>query len=249
MIENVLFDDKRGIERKICVKIWAEVNTMEWSTIFHNIKKRHDFKEMHDFLEKEYATETVYPDRENIYQAFDLTPFENVKVVILGQDPYHGPNQAHGLAFSVQPNAKFPPSLRNMYKELADDIGCVRQSPHLQDWAREGVLLLNTVLTVRKGEAHSHRNIGWETFTNEIIQAVSDHKEGVVFILWGKPAQQKIKWIDQSKHYIIKSPHPSPLSAHRGFFGSKPYSTANHYLEEQGQTPIHWCERKEDHNE
>lgn len=136
-----------------------------------------------------------------------------------------------------------------MYKELADDIGCVRQSPHLQDWAREGVLLLNTVLTVRKGEAHSHRNIGWETFTNEIIQAVSDYKEGVVFILWGKPAQQKIKWIDQSKHYIIKSPHPSPLSAHRGFFGSKPYSTANHYLEEQGQTPIHWCERKEDHNE
>ncbi|MGV3243287.1 uracil-DNA glycosylase [Staphylococcus sp. 11261D007BR] len=222
---------------------------MEWSTIFHNIKERHDFKEMHDFLEKEYATEIVYPDRENIYQAFDLTPFENVKVVILGQDPYHGPNQAHGLAFSVQPNAKFPPSLRNMYKELADDIGCVRQSPHLQDWAREGVLLLNTVLTVRKGEAHSHRNIGWETFTNEIIQAVSDHKEGVVFILWGKPAQQKIKWIDQSKHYIIKSPHPSPLSAHRGFFGSKPYSTANHYLKEQGQTPIHWCERKEDHNE
>lgn len=125
---------------------------MEWSQIFHDITTKHDFKAMHDFLEKEYSTAIVYPDRENIYQAFDLTPFENIKVVILGQDPYHGPNQAHGLAFSVQPNAKFPPSLRNMYKELADDIGCVRQTPHLQDWAREGVLLLNTVLTVRQGE-------------------------------------------------------------------------------------------------
>lgn len=222
---------------------------MEWSTIFHNIKSKHDFKEMHDFLEKEYVTEIVYPERKNIYQAFDLTPFENIKVVILGQDPYHGPNQAHGLAFSVQPNAKFPPSLRNMYQELADDIGCIRRSPHLQDWAREGVLLLNTVLTVRKGEAHSHRGIGWEVFTNEIIQAVSEYKEGVVFILWGKPAQEKERLIDRSKHFIIKSPHPSPLSAFRGFFGSKPYSRANQYLVEQGKTPIQWCERKEESNE
>lgn len=164
---------------------------MDWSTIFHEIKEKHDFKAMHDFLEKEYTTQIVYPERENIYQAFDLTPFENVKVVILGQDPYHGPNQAHGLAFSVQPGAKFPPSLRNMYQELADDIGCQRTSPHLQDWAREGVLLLNTVLTVRQGQAHSHKDIGWETFTNEIIQAISDHKKGVVFVLWGRPAQQK----------------------------------------------------------
>ncbi|MBI5975093.1 uracil-DNA glycosylase [Staphylococcus canis] len=218
---------------------------MEWSSIFHEIKEKHDFKAMHDFLEREYTTETVYPDKANIYQAFDLTSFEDIKVVILGQDPYHGPNQAHGLAFSVQPNAKFPPSLRNMYKELADDIGCERQSPHLQDWAREGVLLLNTVLTVRKGEAHSHRGIGWEVFTNEIIQAVSTYKEGVVFILWGKPAQEKIKLIDQSKHLILKSPHPSPLSAFRGFFGSKPYSKANQYLIEQGKTPIQWCEGKE----
>ena len=200
---------------------------MEWADIFHDITSRHDFQAMHDFLEKEYTTQIVYPDRENIYQAFDLTPFNKVKVVILGQDPYHGPNQAHGLAFSVQPNAKFPPSLRNMYKELQDDIGCVRCSPHLQDWAREGVLLLNTVLTVRKGEAHSHRDIGWETFTDEVIQAVSDNLEHVVFILWGKPAQQKIKLIDTSKHHIIKSVHPSPLSAYRGFFGSKPYSQAN----------------------
>ncbi|WP_324174003.1 uracil-DNA glycosylase [Staphylococcus pseudintermedius] len=219
---------------------------MDWSTIFHEIKEKHDFKTMHDFLEKEYTTQIVYPERENIYQAFDLTPFENVKVVILGQDPYHGPNQAHGLAFSVQPGAKFPPSLRNMYQELADDIGCQRTSPHLQDWAREGVLLLNTVLTVRQGQAHSHKDIGWETFTNEIIQAISDYKKGVVFVLWGRPAQQKERLIDTSRHYVIKSPHPSPLSAHRGFFGSKPYSKTNAYLEAQGLAPIHWCEQKEE---
>lgn len=218
---------------------------MDWSTIFHEIKEKHDFKAMHDFLEKEYTTQIVYPERKNIYQAFDLTPFENVKVVILGQDPYHGPNQAHGLAFSVQPGAKFPPSLRNMYQELADDIGCQRTSPHLQDWAREGVLLLNTVLTVRQGQAHSHKDIGWEIFTNEIIRAISDYKTGVVFVLWGRPAQQKESLIDTSRHYVIKSPHPSPLSAHRGFFGSKPYSRTNAYLEGQGLAPIHWCEQKE----
>ncbi|WP_338111359.1 uracil-DNA glycosylase [Staphylococcus intermedius] len=219
---------------------------MDWSTIFHEIKEKHDFKAMHDFLEKEYTTQIVYPERKNIYQAFDLTPFENVKVVILGQDPYHGPNQAHGLAFSVQPGAKFPPSLRNMYQELANDIGCQRTSPHLQDWAKEGVLLLNTVLTVRQGQAHSHKDIGWETFTNEIIRAISDNKTGVVFVLWGRPAQQKERLIDTSRHYVIKSPHPSPLSAHRGFFGSKPYSKTNAYLEEQGLAPIHWCEQKEE---
>lgn len=158
---------------------------MEWSDIFHEITTKHDFQAMHDFLENEYTTQIVYPDRKDIYQAFDLTPFERVKVVILGQDPYHGPNQAHGLAFSVQPNAKFPPSLRNMYKELEDDIGCHRNSPHLQDWAREGVLLLNTVLTVRQGEAHSHKDIGWEVFTNEVIAAVSHYLSNVVFVLWG----------------------------------------------------------------
>lgn len=214
---------------------------MEWSEIFHDITSRHDFKAMHDFLEKEYTTQTVYPDRENIYQAFDLTPFEKVKVVILGQDPYHGPKQAHGLAFSIQPGAKFPPSLRNMYQELADDIGCQRTVSHLQDWAREGVLLLNTVLTVRQGEAHSHRGIGWEIFTDEIIKAVSDHRDHVVFILWGKPAQQKEKLVDTTKHDVIKSVHPSPLSAYRGFFGSKPYSRANAYLEAHDQTPVNWC--------
>lgn len=218
---------------------------MEWSEVFHEITSQHDFQEMHDFLEKEYTTQVVYPDRENIYQAFDLTPFEDIKVVILGQDPYHGPNQAHGLAFSVQPNAKFPPSLRNMYKELEADIGCCRVSPHLQDWAREGVLLLNTVLTVRQGEAHSHRNIGWEVFTDAVIKTISEQLNNVVFILWGKPAQQKIKLIDQTKHHIIKSSHPSPLSAHRGFLGSKPYSKTNEYLQAHNITPVNWCEGEE----
>lgn len=218
---------------------------MEWSDIFHEITTKHDFQAMHDFLENEYTTQIVYPDRKDIYQAFDLTPFERVKVVILGQDPYHGPNQAHGLAFSVQPNAKFPPSLRNMYKELEDDIGCHRNSPHLQDWAREGVLLLNTVLTVRQGEAHSHKDIGWEVFTDEVIAALSHYLSNVVFVLWGKPAQQKIKLIDTEKHHVITAPHPSPLSAYRGFFGSKPYSQVNAYLESHGISPVNWCEGEE----
>ena len=214
---------------------------MDWHEIFHNIKEQHDFSEMEAFLEEAYQNTTVYPARENVYQAFDLTPLDNVKVVILGQDPYHGPNQAHGLAFSVQPDAKFPPSLRNIYKELESDIGCKRTSPHLQDWAKEGVLLLNTVLTVEAHKAHSHKNIGWEIFTNEIIKSISRELEDVVFILWGKPAQEKIKLIDTERHHIIKSVHPSPLSAHRGFFGSKPFSETNQFLKSKGKEPINWC--------
>ena len=214
---------------------------MDWQEIFHNIKEQHDFSEMEAFLEEAYQNTTVYPARENVYQAFDLTPLDNVKVVILGQDPYHGPNQAHGLAFSVQPDAKFPPSLRNIYKELESDIGCKRTSPHLQDWAKEGVLLLNTVLTVEAHKAHSHKNIGWEIFTNEIIKSISRELEDVVFILWGKPAQEKIKLIDTERHHIIKSVHPSPLSAHRGFFGSKPSSETNQFLKSKGKEPINWC--------
>ncbi|WP_426381668.1 uracil-DNA glycosylase [Mammaliicoccus lentus] len=214
---------------------------MDWQEIFHNIKEQHDFSEMEAFLEEAYQNTTVYPAKENVYQAFDLTPLDNVKVVILGQDPYHGPNQAHGLAFSVQPDAKFPPSLRNIYKELESDIGCKRTSPHLQDWAKEGVLLLNTVLTVEAHKAHSHKNIGWEIFTNEIIKSISRELEDVVFILWGKPAQEKIKLIDTERHHIIKSVHPSPLSAHRGFFGSKPFSETNQFLKSKGKEPINWC--------
>nr|WP_274383391.1 uracil-DNA glycosylase [Mammaliicoccus fleurettii] len=218
-----------------------EVNNMDWQEIFHNIKKEHDFSEMESFLEEEYQNKTIYPDRENIYQAFDLTPLDRVKVVILGQDPYHGPKQAHGLAFSVQPDAKFPPSLRNIYKELEEDIGCKREIPHLQDWANEGVLLLNTVLTVEAHKAHSHKDIGWEIFTDEIIKSVSRELDDVVFVLWGKPAQSKIKLIDTERHHIIQSVHPSPLSAYRGFFGSKPFSKTNEYLTSNGKDPIKWC--------
>lgn len=214
---------------------------MDWQEIFHNIKKEHDFSEMESFLEEEYQNKTIYPGRENIYQAFDLTPLDRVKVVILGQDPYHGPNQAHGLAFSVQPDAKFPPSLRNIYKELEEDIGCKREIPHLQDWANEGVLLLNTVLTVEAHKAHSHKDIGWEIFTDEIIKSVSRELDDVVFVLWGKPAQSKIKLIDTERHHIIQSVHPSPLSAYRGFFGSKPFSKTNEYLTSNGKDPIKWC--------
>ncbi|MGK9044123.1 uracil-DNA glycosylase [Mammaliicoccus vitulinus] len=214
---------------------------MDWQEIFHNIKSEYDFSEMESFLEKAYQNKTIYPDKENIYQAFDLTPLDRVKVVVLGQDPYHGPNQAHGLAFSVQPDGKFPPSLRNIYKELEADIGCQRETPHLQDWAKEGVLLLNTVLTVEAHQAHSHKNIGWEIFTDEIIKSVSRELDDVVFILWGKPAQSKIKLIDTERHHIIQSVHPSPLSAYRGFFGSKPFSKTNEYLIASGKEPINWC--------
>ncbi|GGB11723.1 uracil-DNA glycosylase [Macrococcus hajekii] len=214
---------------------------MKWETIFKEIKEKHDFSAMDDFLENAYATKEIYPARDNIYNAFKYTPFDQVKVVILGQDPYHGPDQAHGMAFSVKNGTKIPPSLRNMYKELVDDVGCERHTGELTGWAEEGVLLLNTVMTVEKGQANSHKGIGWETFTNEIIQAVSDYRENVVFILWGKPAQSKIPLIDTAKHHIIKSVHPSPLSAFRGFFGSKPYSKTNDYLKAHHIEPINWC--------
>ncbi|KAA1039366.1 uracil-DNA glycosylase [Macrococcus equipercicus] len=214
---------------------------MNWETIFKDIKDKHDFTTMDDFLENAYAVKTVYPARKNIYNAFKYTPFDQVKVVILGQDPYHGPNQAHGLAFSVKNGTKIPPSLRNMYKELEADIGCTRITGELTGWAEEGVLLLNTVMTVEDGAAHSHKGIGWETFTNEVIQAVSDYKAHIVFILWGKPAQSKRPLIDETKHHVITSVHPSPLSASRGFFGSKPYSRTNDYLKAHNIPPIDWC--------
>ncbi|MCE4957741.1 uracil-DNA glycosylase [Macrococcoides caseolyticum] len=214
---------------------------MDWQSIFHAIKQSHDFSKMDAILEQAYATKTVYPPREAIYNAFTLTPFEQVKVVIIGQDPYHGPNQAHGLAFSVQKGTKLPPSLRNMYQELESDIGVTRVTGDLSGWAKEGVLLLNRVLTVEEKNANSHKGIGWEEFTSAIIQAVSEHKTHVVFVLWGNPAQQLSRYIDTNKHTIIKSVHPSPLSAYRGFFGSKPYSAVNEDLLKHGIAPINWA--------
>lgn len=188
------------------------------------------------------AGKIVYPPQSEIFSAFSLTEFEAVKVVILGQDPYHGPNQAHGLAFSVKPPVAPPPSLVNIYKELAQDIPNF-QIPHhgyLVDWAKQGVLLLNTVLTVEQGQAHSHAKFGWETFTDKVIAQLNLHRENLVFLLWGSHAQKKGQFIDQNRHCVLRAPHPSPLSAHRGFFGCHHFSQANHYLESKGLSPIQW---------
>lgn len=179
----------------------------------------------------------------DIFNALHYTDFAKVKVVILGQDPYHGPNQAHGLSFSVNPGIAIPPSLKNIYKELADDIGCppIPNHGYLKKWAVEGVLLLNNVLTVRAGQAHSHKGQGWETFTDNVIKSLNQKDTPVVYILWGgAAAQKKQALIDMSKHFVLKSPHPSPLSAHRGFFGSQPFSQTNELLEKAGQQRIDW---------
>jgi len=194
------------------------------------------------FVHEEDARGSIYPPKEKRFNAYNTTPFEKVKVVILGQDPYHGPNQAHGLAFSVQEGVELPPSLKNIFKELHDDTGCpTPKNGTLTHWAEEGVFLLNTVLTVRASEAHSHKGKGWERFTDATIRLISDEREHVVFILWGKPAQQKAALIDEKRHLILHAPHPSPLSAYRGFFGSNPFTKANAYLRANGIAPIDWC--------
>ncbi len=183
----------------------------------------------------------IYPPGAYIFNAFNTTPLPSVKVVILGQDPYHGPNQAHGLSFSVQPGVTAPPSLMNIFKELRDDIGSPPPSNgSLLKWAQQGVFLLNASLTVRAGEPMSHSKIGWAEFTNTVIKTISEYRQNVVFILWGKFAQEKQSLIDMSKHFVIKSAHPSPLSAHNGFFGSKPFSRTNEYLVSKGIDPINW---------
>jgi len=200
------------------------------------------FADLKAFLLDEKSRYRIYPKGRDIFAAYNLTPFDRVKVVILGQDPYHGPNQAHGLAFSVQRGIAHPPSLQNIFKELHDDLGCsVPKDGTLEKWAKQGVFLLNTVLTVRAGQAHSHKEHGWERFTDATIKALSDRREHLVFILWGRPAQMKAPLIDASKHHIITSPHPSPLSAYRGFFGSRPFSRTNAYLQANGIAPIDWC--------
>ena len=187
------------------------------------------------------AKKVIYPHSSNWFRAFELTPLASVKVVILGQDPYHGPNQAHGLCFSVQPGVPVPPSLVNIYKELASDVGFTPvQHGFLEAWAKQGVLLLNTALTVEQGNAASHRGKGWEPFTDQAIETVSRHAEPSVFLLWGSHARQKKALIDTSRHLVLESPHPSPLSAHRGFFGNHHFSRANQFLQEQGRTPIEW---------
>ena len=199
------------------------------------------FRDLVNFVRSEYATTTVYPPGSQILRAFDLSPFDQTKVVILGQDPYHEPGQAHGLCFSVDKGVPFPPSLQNIYKEIRDDIGTVVSSQGgLSDWARQGVLLLNATLTVRAHQAGSHQNKGWERFTDAVIHRLAEQREHLVFILWGAYAQRKGAFIDKNRHLVLQSPHPSPLSAHRGFFGNRHFSTANRYLQEHGIEPIIW---------
>jgi uracil-DNA glycosylase len=199
-------------------------------------------QELNTFIrDEEKKGKTIYPARENIYAALNATAFEKVKVVILGQDPYHGPGQAHGLSFSVPRGVKLPPSLQNIFKELHSDLGLrIPSHGNLSYWAEQGVLLLNTTLTVEAGQASSHQGHGWELFTDKIIQVLSEKKEHLVFILWGSPAQKKAESVDQKKHLLLKSVHPSPLSSYRGFFGSKPFSKANDYLRSQGIKAIDW---------
>ena len=200
------------------------------------------YKELYTFVKHEYDTRIIYPPAEDIFNAFHFTPLSKVKVMILGQDPYHNENQAHGLSFSVLPTQKdIPPSLVNIYQELHDDLGCyIPNNGYLKKWAKQGVLLLNTVLTVRAHQANSHQGKGWEQFTDAVIEAVNAQDRPIVYLLWGRPAQSKIPMLTNSKHLILKAPHPSPLSAYRGFFGCRHFSQANAFLEKNGIEPIDW---------
>jgi len=219
----------------------AEILHNDWAEYLNAEFSKEYYQQLHAFLAQEYRTKVIYPDMYDIFNALHYTAYHDVKVVILGQDPYHGPKQAHGLSFSVQPGVAIPPSLLNIYKELQTDLGCyIPNNGYLKPWADQGVLLLNASLTVVAGNANSHSKIGWETFTNRVIEVLNQREDPVIFILWGGNARSKKKLIDARKHIIIESVHPSPLSAYNGFFGSKPFSKANHYLEQLGKTPIDW---------
>jgi uracil-DNA glycosylase len=212
-----------------------------WQRELSNEFNEDYFLELRNFIHQEYSTKVVYPHAKNIFAAFDLCPFDSVKLVIIGQDPYHEPGQAHGLCFSVQEGCVLPPSLRNIYKEIEQDLGkTMPLSGDLTRWAKQGVLLLNATLTVEAHKAGSHQNKGWERFTDSVINILSKKKENLVFILWGSYAQQKGKYIDTTKDLVLKAPHPSPLSAYRGFFGCKNFSMANNFLKSKGIEPIDW---------
>lgn len=219
---------------KILQNDWAHYLEVEFEKDYY-IKLR-------QALKQEYSRATVYPDMYHIFNALHMTPYAETKVLILGQDPYHGPGQAHGLSFSVQEGVPFPPSLRNMLKELQDDLGIpLPKHGCLEKWAKQGVLLLNSVLTVRQGEPNSHRMLGWELFTDRVIEVLNEREQPIVFILWGRHAQDKLRMIDRDRHFVLMSPHPSPLSASRGFFGSRPYSKTNEFLRSIGQQEIDWA--------
>jgi len=214
----------------------------EWNSFLSDELTLDYFLSLKKFIDTEYETKTIFPEYKNIFRAFNLLSPSKVKVVIIGQDPYHGLNQANGLAFSVCDRCKIPPSLKNIFKELVDDINC--QTPangNLTAWAEQGVFLINSVFTVVESEANSHKNRGWEIFTDSVIKKLSLTQENIVFILWGAPSQKKANLIDESKHLILKAPHPSPLSSYRGFFGSKPFSQSNEYLKLHSKEEIEWC--------
>lgn len=215
--------------------------TNDWLEMLKPEFGKEYYKKLYKKVIEEYNSVLVYPPVDDLFNAFHYTPLSNVKVVILGQDPYHGDGQAHGLCFSVKKGVDIPPSLVNIYTELHDDIGCkIPKHGCLEKWAKEGVLLLNTVLTVRAHQALSHRGIGWEQFTDAAIRILNEQNRPIVFILWGKPAQEKEKMLNNPKHLVLKAPHPSPLSAYRGFFGSRPFSRTNEFLEKNGVEPIDW---------
>ena len=214
----------------------------KWSLFLTEELESKKFSDLYKLILNEYKSKRIFPEYENIFRAFNLLTPNEVKVVIIGQDPYHRINQANGLAFSVSNKSKIPPSLKNIYKELVDDIGCTYpELGNLESWSKNGVLLINTVLTVEESKPNSHKNIGWEVFTDTIIEKLSTEYKNIVFILWGNPSQKKASLIDDTKHLILKAPHPSPLSCYRGFFGSKPFSQTNHYLESVGKEKIDWC--------
>ncbi len=213
----------------------------DWLEPLSSEFKKPYYKKLYETVKREYETKVIYPAADDIFNAFDFTPLSRVKAVILGQDPYHGPGQAHGLCFSVKPDVDIPPSLVNIYQELHDDLGCyIPNNGYLKKWAQQGVMLLNTVLTVRAHQANSHRGIGWEEFTDAAIRVLNEQDRPMVFILWGRPAQMKKTMLTNPKHLILEAPHPSPLSAYRGFFGSRPFSKTNDYLKANGIEPIDW---------
>src|SRR5699024_3729912 len=223
------------------VKLSQQILTNDWKQYLNEEFTKPYYKKLRTFLKEAYTSKTIYPDMNDIYKALHITAFSDVKVVILGQDTYYGSNQANGLSFSVQKGVPLPPSLKNIFKELAEDINVqVPKHGDLTGWAKQGVLLLNDVLTVEAGNAHSHRNMGWEQFTDKVITSLNEKDTPIVYILWGKAAQMKEQLIDTNKHHIVKSVHPSPLSAYRGFFGSKPFSQTNDLLKADDQKPIDW---------
>lgn len=213
----------------------------DWEHLLEGEFEKPYYQRLRKVLAAEYQTREIYPDKYDIYNALHFTPYHDTKVVIIGQDPYHGPGQAHGLSFSVKPGVGVPPSLQNIYKELQSDLGCyIPNNGFLEKWAKQGVLMLNAVLTVQAGTPNSHKGLGWEMFTDKVIEILNHRETPVVFILWGNFAQQKQQLITSSRHFIIKSPHPSPFSANRGFFGSRPFSRANAILRELGMEEIDW---------